>query len=171
MLYGSKGLSERKGRTTMCRGSVRARRQEKAAVGVDYQIGQSFYGAERSHRQGVLFASGNGYEPSVEGDEGRVVACAACIEGETRVMLSGIPPALQKRLKLEPVIVATFVPGAETARGSQDQIRLDDGRQFKLWELADQGVVLSLVMAEADSDTKMTPAQPAGVRKPASATA
>lgn len=144
----------------MCRGSVRARRTEPAVVGVDYQIGQAFYGKERSHRQGVLYASGNGYEPQAGDDKGKIVACAACIESETRVMLSGIPPQLQKRLRLDQVAVVTFVPGASTSRESQDQIRLDDGRQFKLWELADQGVTLSLVMAEADSDTKTARMQP-----------
>ncbi|HWH16239.1 MAG TPA: hypothetical protein VNU25_01500 [Candidatus Paceibacterota bacterium] len=129
-------------------------------AGVGYQIGQAFYGEERSHRQGVLYADGNGYEPQVGDDQGKIVACAACIREETRVMLSGIPPQLQKRLKLDQVAVVTFVPGAETARESQDQIRLDDGRQFKLWELADQGVTLSLVMAETDSDTKTARMQP-----------
>ena len=155
----------------MCRGSVRARRTELAVAGVDYQVGQVFYGEERSHRQGVIFAQGNGYAPATKGDEGKIVDCAACIREETRVMLSGIPQQLQKRLKIDQVVVATFVPGADTIRESQDQIRLDDNRQFKLWEFADQGVTLSLVMASADSDTKTAPMKPASMPEPAPAMA
>lgn len=155
----------------MCRGSIRARRTEPAVAGVDYQIGKSFYGNERSYRQGVLYASGNGYEPQVGDDQGKIVACAACIRKKTRVMLSGIPQQLQDRLKVDQVVVADFVPGVDTARESQDQIRFDDGRQFKLWEFADQGVTLSLVMAEADSDSRTAPMKSAGKSEPVAAVA
>lgn len=155
----------------MCRGSVRANRTELAVAGVDYQIGQSFYGSGRSYRQGVLYASGNGYEPQVGDDQGKIVACAACVETKTRVMLSGIPQQLQDRLKVDQVVVADFVPGVDTARESQDQIRFDDGRQFTLWEFADQGVTLSLVMAEADAGSKSDRTQPASLPERAAAMA
>lgn len=156
----------------MCRGSVRARNTMLAVAGMQYLIGKTEYDDQvRPDRQGVIYAQGNGYEPSVGDDKGKIVGCAACIETETRVMLSGIPAALQKRLGLDQVVVATFVPGAETVRDSQDQIRLDDGRQFKLWEFADQGVTLSLVMAETDSDTRTAPMTPAAVPEPTPAMA
>ncbi|HEY0979406.1 MAG TPA: hypothetical protein VGE23_01005 [Candidatus Paceibacterota bacterium] len=139
----------------MCRGSVRARTVEPARAGERYQIGQSYYGAgdERSHRQGVLHRPGQGKVP---GDE-HIVACAACIRTETPVTLEGVPPTLQRTLGVGGSFSATFVPGADTARESQDQIRLDDGRQFKLWEFADHGIELSLVLAERES----RPVQPA----------
>lgn len=154
----------------MCKGSVRSRSQVKAVPGVQYLIGKTEYD-DRQHpdRQGVIFAEGSGYEPQAGDDRGKVVTCAACIDTETRVMLSGIPAELQKRLKVDQVTLATFVPGTRRHR-SQDKIRIGE-HLFKLWEFADQGVTLSLVMAGTDSDTKMAPMRPIAEREPALATA
>ncbi len=132
----------------MCRGSLRAKRTEPATEGEVYQIGQVFYGDERAHRHGVLFKDGNGYAPDAKGDAGKVVHCAACIREETPVQLSQIPVELQDRMGLKPTERATFLPG-ETTRNDQDTILFENGRPMMLWQLADQGIALSLIAVEA----------------------
>ena len=43
---------------------------------------------------------------------------------------------------------ATFLPG-ETTRNDQDTILFENGRRVNLWQLADQGIALSLIAVEA----------------------
>ncbi len=150
----------------MCVGSMRSRRQEPAVAGVAYGIGETRYDdSARPERQGVIFAEGNGYEPETSGDGGKVIRCAACITAETKVILSGIPQALQQKLGIGPIVPAAFVPGSPNSRRSQDKIRIGD-RLFKLWEFADQGVSLMLAVAASDSDDDIAPAaEPALARE------
>ena len=147
----------------MCVGSLRAMKTVDAVAGVNYLIGKTGYGAGEEHPQGVLFQEGDGYVD--DGSGGKVVACAACVRQETRVELSGIPQELQSRLGVGSKVRATFVPGGEDVRQTQDKIRVGGRRLFKLQEFADQGVILALVSADARAESSV----PSAMRVPARA--
>lgn len=120
-------------------------KSKDAVPGEVYMISEVSHGIGRVMRQGVLHLPGQGI---VMGPV-PVIACAACIREQTRVLLAGIPPALQQQLGIGEREDAVFLPGSETNHESKDRVKIvATGKIFQLWEFAGQGVTLMLAAEE-----------------------